>query len=63
MGAPVPTPATHNNITPESANSYGEEVMIMVTPRKVYYLTRMEEGNFISPTQETCQSTSAETVF
>ena len=51
--------ATHYNITPESAISYGEEVVIIVTPKKDYYLTQREEGNFMSPIQETCQSTSA----
>ena len=56
MGTPA---ATHHNINPVSAISYGEEVMIIVTPRKDYYLIRREEGNFMSPIQETCQSTSA----
>ena len=59
MGTPA---ATHYNINPVTAISYGEEVMIIVTPRKDYYLTRREAGN-MSPIQETCQSTSAETVF
>ena len=54
---------TYYNITPVSAISYDEEVMIIVTPMKDYYLTRREAGNFMSPIQETCQSMSAETVF
>ena len=60
MGTPAAIP---HNITPESAVSYGEGVMIMVTPRRDYYLTRREAGNFMSPIQESCQSTSAETVL
>ena len=55
--------ATHHNITPVSVSSQDEEVMIVITPRKDYYLTRREANNIMSPIQETCQSTSAETVF
>ena len=60
MGTPA---ATHRNITSVLASSHDEEVMIVVTPRKDYYLTRREANNIMSPIQETCQSTSAGTVF
>ena len=62
MGTPA---ATDHNIIPVPAItcSYDEEVMVVVTPRKDYYLTRRETVNFMSPIQETCQFTSAETVF
>ena len=55
--------ASTYHITPVSAISYGEEVMIIVNPRKDYYLTRRETDNFMSPIQETWQSTSAQTVL
>ena len=59
----TPAAATHHNITPVSEISYGEEVMVVVTPRKDYYLIMREAINFMSPFQETCQCTSSETVF
>ena len=43
MGTPA---AIHRNITPVSASSQDEEVMIVVTPRKNYYLTKREAGKF-----------------
>ena len=48
---------TKDNITPVSAGSCNEEMMVMVAPKKDYYLTGRET---VSPIQETCQSTSAE---
>ena len=60
MGAPAATPYS---ITPVSASSQDEEIMIMVTPKKDYHLTMREANNIISPIQETCQCTSAQTVF
>ena len=60
MGTPA---AIRHSINPVLAISYGEEVVAVVTPRKDYHLTRMEAVYFNSPIQETCQSTSAKTVF
>ena len=52
--------AAIQNITLVSAVSRDEEVMVMVTPRKDYYLTRRESVNHMLPIQETCQSASTE---
>lgn len=54
--------ADRNIATPVSAVSCDEEVMVMVAPKKDYYLTRREAQtvNLMSPIQETCQSTSTE---
>ena len=60
MGTPTAIPCS---ITPMLASSHDEEIMIIATPRKDYHLIRREAGNIISAIQETCQSTSAETVF
>ena len=56
--------AVDHNVTtiPVSAVSFDEEVMVIISPKKDYYLTRRESQgvNHMLPIQETCQSISTE---
>ena len=51
-------------VNPVSATGYGEGLTVVVTSKKDYYLEqRRESVNFMLPVQETCQFSSAKTVF
>ena len=62
MGTPTIVNATdHENITPISATSCGEESVVVVTPKGDYRLQM--EATKLPPIQETCPFTSVELVI
>ena len=62
MGTPTTAITNdHDNITPVSATSRGEEYIVVVTPKRDYHL--QVEATKLPPIQETCPFTSAELVI
>ena len=61
MGTPT---VTNQNTTPVQASSSSNEIRVLATPRRYYYLeTETETSTFTFPIEETCQSVSSQTVF
>ena len=59
MGTPT---VINQDTTPIQASSSSDEIKVIATPRRDYYL-ETETLNFMSPIQETCQFVSSRVVF
>ena len=53
---------TNQNITPVQASSSSDEIIVLTTLRRDYYLER-DTSTFMSPIEESCQFVSSQTVF
>ena len=52
----------NQNIIPMQVSSGSDEIIVLTTPKRDYYLEK-ETSTFISSIQETCQFASSQTVF